>query len=137
MIDLATCTRSVRESVFNLSDKYFHFSQKGAECFARLCVEEDRIIRNPDDFRILAKTAASGEAELLADVLSGSRSLEDAADRLGRDADREKFERQLQRALEIIQELPLESYRGSQDEKKLICKLRSVVEKQLRPLLDE
>jgi hypothetical protein len=135
LIDLATCTRSVREKVFCLSETSFHFSQKGAEMFARLCVEEDRIVRNPDDFRVIAKTAASGDGELLTDVLSGELSLADAGDRLGRDADREKFERQLRRALEIIEDLPMESYRGNREEKKIITQLRVLVEKTLRPLL--
>lgn len=137
LINLATCTHSVREQIFELSDIFFHFKKKGAEAFARLCIEDDRIIRNPDDFRILAQTAASGDAKLLTDLISGARTLEDASNQLGRDADLEKFERQLRRAIDIIEELPLGSYRGNQNEKDLIMELRSLADKKLRPLLNE
>jgi hypothetical protein len=135
LIDLATATRSVREAVFDLSDEHFHFSEKGAEKFARLCVEEDRVIRNPDDFRVLAKVAASGDGDFLKSVISGSQTLEEAAERLGRDSNREKFERQVRRALEIVNELPLDSFRGNQEEKKLILRLIGVVDSRLKPLL--
>lgn len=135
LIDLATATRSVRESVFELSDEYFHFSEKGAEKFARLCVEDDRIIRNPNDFRVFAKVAASGDGDFLKSVVSGSQSLEEADERLGRDANREKFERQVRRALEIVSDLPLDSFRGNQEEKKLILRLMGVVDSRLKPLL--
>jgi hypothetical protein len=135
LIDLATATRSVRESLFELSDEYFHFSEKGAEKFARLCVEEDRIIRNPDDFRVFSKVAASGDEDFLKSVISGSQTLEEADERLGHDANREKFERQVRRALEIVSELPLDSYRGNQEEKKLILRLMGVVDSRLKPLL--
>jgi len=135
LIDLATSTRSVREAVFDLSDDYFHFSEKGAEKFARLCVEEERIIRNPDDFRVFAKVAASGDGDFLKSVVSGSQTLEEAGERIGRDANREKFERQVRRALEIVSDLPLDSFRGNQEEKKLILRLMGVVDSRLKPLL--
>ena len=135
LIDLATATRSVRQSVFELSDDYFHFSEKGAERFAGLCVENDRTIRNPDDFRVFAKVAGSGDGDFLNSVISGSQSLEEAQERLGRDANREKFERQVRRALEILNDLPLDSFRGNQEEKKLINRLVGVVECRLKPLL--
>lgn len=135
LINLATATRSVREPVFELSDEYFHFSEKGAERFARLCIEDDKTINNPDDFRVFAKVAASGDGDFLNAVISGSQSLEDAEERLGRDANREKFERQVRRALDIVNELPLDSFRGNQDERKLILRLMSVVDSRLKPLL--
>ena len=135
LIDLATSTRSVREQVFDLSEEYFHFSERGAEMFARLCIEEDRIIHNPDDFRILAKTAANGDKDLLHDAISGTKTLEEVEERLGRVADREKFERQLRRALDIIQELPIDSFRGNQNEKRIITRLCTLVENRLKPLL--
>ena len=135
LIDLATCTRSVREEIFDLSDDYFHFTEDGAETFARLCIEEDRIIHNPDDFRILAKTAATGDKDLLQEAISGTRSLEEVEERLGQVADREKFERQLRRAFEIIKELPMDSFRGNQDEKRIITRLCTLVEGRLKPLL--
>jgi len=137
LIDLATVTRSVREAVFDLSDECFHFSEKGAEKFAQLCIEDDRIIRNPDDFRVFAKVAATGDGDFLKAVTSGSQTLEEATARLGRDSNRERFERQLRRALEIVNELPLESFRGNQEEKKVIQRLMDVVEKRLGPLLKE
>jgi hypothetical protein len=135
LIERATATRSVREAVFELSDEYFHFSQKGAEKFARLCIEEEKIIRNPDDFRVFAKVAASGDGDFLKSVISGSQSLEEADERLGHDADRERFERQVRRALEIVNDLPLDSFRGNQKEKELILRLMGVVDSRLKPLL--
>ena len=135
LIELATVTRSVREDVFDLTDECFHFSERGAEKFARLCIEEDRVIRNPDDFRVFAKVAATGDGDFLKSVISGSQTLDEASEILGRDANREKFERQVRRALEIVSDIPLDSFRGNQKEKELILRLMGMVDSRLKPLL--
>jgi len=137
LIDLATSTRSVKDSVFKIYPEYFHFTHEAADRFADLCIEEGRIITNPDDFRTFAKVAASGDKDFLNSVISGGMSLEEARDRLDHIADREQFEHELRRAYNILSDLPLEAYRGNQDERRLIEKLVEIVQSHLKPLLKE
>ena len=81
LIDLATSTKSVREAVFRLSaEGTFIFRRKAQRSLHAFVSRDDRIIRNPDDFRVLAKVAASGDGDFLKSVTSGSLSLEEASE---------------------------------------------------------
>jgi hypothetical protein len=135
LIDLAVSTRAVNDWLFAVDPNYFHFSRSSARRFANLCVEENRIVTNPKDFRVVAGVAASGDKDFLDSVTSRAMTLAEAEQRLNRVAHREQFERQLDRALEMLKTLPVEAFRGNLSEKKLIRDLVTVVDKHLKPLL--
>jgi hypothetical protein len=135
LIDLATSTRSVSKDVFGLSDEYLHFSKHGAKRFAELCIEEDRFIHNPKDFRTFAKVYQSGDANLISAVSERSISIEQAGERLQRIAARDEFENELGRAIEIAEGISVGAFRGTQAEKKLILKIVDIVDRRLKPLL--
>lgn len=134
LIELATTTRAVKEQIFGLCDRRFHFNEAGVRRFIELCVEEDRIISNPKDFRTFKNIVASGDEALLKRVTSGDISIEHANERLTVVADREQFARQLDRAFGILRELRISAFHGTEGEKQLINQVSVFIEKRLKPL---
>jgi hypothetical protein len=137
LIDLATSTRSVNQAVFGLSDEHLHFSKAGAMRFAELCIEEDRIIHNPPEFRIFSKVAEAGDGNFMEAVSERAITIEQAKEKLDRIAERDLFENELGRAISIIENIPIAAYRKTQSEKKLILKMMGLVDSHLKRLLKE
>jgi hypothetical protein len=137
LLELAVTNRAVNEYVFELSKEEFHFSQQGADRFAVLCIDQDHIIRNPQDFRAFAKVCATQNEKLITEVYLGSVALEDAVESLEQEKQRNVFATSLTAAIESLNEIPLAAFNGDDDSKQLIQRLKGVVSARFEPLLKE
>lgn len=135
LISLATKTRAVAESYFELNRDACEFSQVGIERFAELVLKQDAPIHNPKLFNAFVRAYTEGTLLELQDVVSGERTLEAVCDVIERRRVQREFRDNLEIVRDNISSLYVDDFRGTEGERALIRRIQELVEKRLVPLL--
>jgi hypothetical protein len=135
LIDLATKTRAVAESYFELDRDTFELSLSGIERFTELMLKQNAPIHNPKLFDAFVEIYTDGTPLELEEVVAGEKSLEIARDAIRRRRERHEFRDNLEALKQSIKSLYVDDFRGTEGEKALIRRIHDLVEKRLVPLL--
>jgi hypothetical protein len=135
LIDLATKTRAVADSYFELDRNTCELSQVGVERFAELILRPGAPIHNPKLFDAFLEVYEYGTDLELQAVVSGDRKLEDICDAIWRRRAKRLFRENLETVKDNISSLYVDDYQGTEAEKALIRRIQDLVERRLVPLL--
>lgn len=135
LIDLAVGDRELSSRYFCLDDDAFHFSKTGLERINTLCINENKPINNPKDFRVFAKIFKHGTPYEVSRVESNSEPVQDILSKLnGRLGDR-AFLARLESVKDQLKDLCPTDYRGVNAEVEAIEKIKKLVDEKLFVLL--
>lgn len=134
LIDLAVRTRGVNYDYFELDSWTLQFSDTGLERFNRLCLEEERVVHNPHDFRSVVRVYNEGTVRDMELLENGELSLEDAVDRADSRSERHNFLHQLEKIDKKMSSLRLAQPAGLKQEAKLVRRIRNIANQILRTL---
>lgn len=129
LIELAVKTRKVNNEFFELGADNLQFSPSGLRKFADLCVEEDRLITNPRDFRGLATIVKDGTENELSRLLERNWSLEQILNRIEGRSELSQFRLKLEKVRDQLGSLELMECRGTASEKKLIDQIQDYIDR--------
>lgn len=135
LIDLATKTRAIADTYFELDRNSCELSEVGIERFTELVLKQDAPIHNPKLFDAFVQVYTDGTELELKEVVAGDRDLATVCDAINRRRARQEFRDNLEIVKENISTLYLDDYRGTEGEKTLIRRIQELVEKRLVPLL--
>lgn len=134
LIDLATKTRAVAASHFELDDDTCELSGVGVERFAALCLGEKPPVHNPKLFAAFVVVATEGSELELAQVVAGERAPDDVYDAIRTRMKRRAFREELADVRGRIAALNVNHYQGTEGEKEEIRRIKGLVDEVLIPL---
>lgn len=135
LIDLAVKTRQVNNEFFELDGGQLEFSRDGLRKFADLCIEDDRLISNPGDFKALARTVKDGTETELNRLLERSWTLDQVVSRIEGRGEQNQFRAKLEKVRDQLGALEVLECRGSGPEKRLVKEIEEYV-RRLRTAVD-
>jgi hypothetical protein len=136
LIELATKTRAIAETYFELNRGLCELSDIGIERFAELMLGQDAPIHNPKLFNALVEVYTDGTPLELEQVISRERAPDDVCVAIRRRRARQEFRENLEAIKEQIGSLYVDDFRNTEGEKALIRRIRDLVEKRLVPLME-
>lgn len=137
LIELATSTRAVAESYFELDRETCLLSEEGVERFIELVLAPKAPVHNPKLFRQFVNIYQDGTTNELEQIVARERSVEQVWEGLQRRKERRAFRENLEILRDQINSLYVSDFNGTEGEKALIRKIHRSVKDKLLPLLDE
>lgn len=134
LIDLATKTRAVAGSFFELNDQTCELTDVGVERFAALCLGDKPPVHNPKLFNAFVLVATEGSQLELAQVVAGERAPDAAHDAIRTRMKRRAFRDDLSDVRERIAALSVNDYQGTVGEQDEIRRIKRLVDDVLMPL---
>ena len=131
LIEMAVADKRLSAEYFELDVDRFRFTSMGLERFDRLCIQSDRPVKNPGDFRKFSKLFKNGTDYAVELVESGEQTLDSVTDRLNNRLQQREFVNQLQEIKARLDSLEPAAFRGLRAEMDLIVKIRHIVEGKL------
>jgi hypothetical protein len=135
LLELATKTRAVADSYFEVDRNRCQLSDVGVERFADLILGNEPLISNPNDFNRFVEIYSDGTPLELEQFLSGEKAAEDICSSIGRRKSRRAFRADLEDIEEKIKELELDQFNNTEAEKTVILRIEKLIEKRLKKLL--
>lgn len=135
LIDLAVRTRQVNNEFFELDGDQLEFSEHGLKKFADLCIEEDRLISNPADFKALARTVKDGTETELNRLLERNWTLDQVISRIEGRSEQNQFRSKLEKVRDQLGALEVLECRGTGPERRLVNEIEEYV-RRLRTAVD-
>jgi len=134
LISLAVRTRGINYEYFELDDESLQLSATGLERFGMLCLEEERPVHNPRDFKNVTKVFKEGTPYELELIETGALPLDEIAERLDNRLARGEFKRELEKVERRMASLPVHAATGSGREVQLVMNIRDTANRILRSL---
>lgn len=134
LIELALSYPRVRDEYFCFEEDTFHFSLTGLERFNKLCIEEERAINNPRDFRAFRKIVEGGTEFEVSSVESNEKSIDSILERVKARENNQAFQKELENILHKMKGLLVADYRETKVEAETIEKIKFLVDEKLWPL---
>ena len=134
LISLAVRTRGLNYEYFELDDESLELSNKGLERFNLLCLDDERPVHNPGDFKNVAKVFREGTPYEMELIETGALPLDGIVERLDNRLARGEFKRELEKIESQMLSLSVSAATGSGRERQLVLSIRDVANRILRSL---
>ena len=131
LIEMAISDRRLSRDYFRLDDETFHFAHDGLEKFDQLCIQEDRPVHNPGDFRTFSNIFKNGTDYDIRSVESRQDELHTIWNRIRARLHKHEFLQRLEDIEALLNSLEPASFRGNKKELERIGKIRELVETRL------
>jgi hypothetical protein len=135
LIDLATKTRAVAAKYFELDDEACELSARGLERFSELCLGDEPPVHNPNLFNAFVGVFVEGTELELEQVVAGERDAEDVYAAIRVRKARRAFRDDLVAVRQLIGELNVNSFQGTEGERDEIRRIKDLVDGVLVPLV--
>ena len=134
LIQLMVSKPRLASEYFDYHRQGFRISSMGLEKFNELCIDEQCPIKNPKDFRGFYRIFQQGNAQDLAAIENGARSIDLVLGDI-RDRNMESiFLTKSSKILEMLQGLQISSFKESGEEAEVIFKIKALIDRRLWPL---
>ena len=134
LIDLAVGNRQMRDEYFGFDDETFQFTKSGLERLNKLCINEEKPINNPKEFRAFAKIFENGTEYEVKCVENNEQSIDDVLRRVKTRINDKAFFNELDDIKHSLKGLLVTEFRGTQAEVDLIERIKFLVDEKLWPL---
>lgn len=134
LINMAVRTQGINRDYFGLDWYTLQFSFDGLERFSDLCLEEERPVHNPGDFKKVVKVYKNGTTREMGLIGTGEYSLDEIIEVVENRQIRHQFVHELEKIEKQISSLRLMAPAGLNREAQLVMKIRDIANQILRTL---
>ena len=134
LINMAVRAQGMNRDYFELDWDVLKLSFDGLERFNKLCLEEERPVHNPGDFKKVVKVYKKGSKRDMELVETGEYSLDEIIEVVENRQERHQFLHELERIEKKISSLRLMAPAGLNREAQLVLKIRDIANQILRSL---
>lgn len=134
LIDLAVHTPGINNEYFEFDLDILKLSNEGLERFNKLCLEEERPVRNPSDFKKVARIFKNGNKREMGLIETGEFSLDEIVEVVEKRQARHQFLHELEKIERKISSLRFIEPVGLNKEIELATKIRDMANRILRTL---
>ncbi|MFC1873666.1 ParB N-terminal domain-containing protein [Chloroflexota bacterium] len=134
LLNLAVRAKVMNSEYFELDWYDLQLSSDGLERFNKLCLEDDKIVHNPIDFKKVTKIYRNGTRNHMALVESGEYLLDDIMELVDQRTAKTFFVTELEKIEQKLSSLLLVTPRGIKKEEQLVRAIRDRANKILRIL---
>jgi len=132
LISLAVRTRGMNYKYFGWDGYSLQLSLDGLERFSKLCLEEERPVHNPGDFKNVAKVYKEGSERDMELIEAGESSLEEVVERVENRLTKHEFLLQVKKIEKNMSSLHLYAPLGLKREVEVITRIRDIANQILR-----